>query len=343
LNLSEDTLKTAGDGTFLIKDLQSGIFAIQTLKSGYMKKISTVTVSPDKTSEASINLPRAPKISVTNLDFGVESTIQNFTMSKTGNSVLTYTVNAKQSWIEVSPSSGVLTDNTQTIKVTISKPLSMDIMKGEIVITSAVGQDAQEDRIIVLANGVLDRDLTYYKVVKIGDQYWMAENSHAGNTVATGTEQNDPQGIKKYSYDVEYGGLYTWMGMMRGAAADNKAVGTTQGICPVGWHIPTFDEWNSLIDYLGEPVSGVKLKEAGETHWQKGNVASNESGFTALPGGMWDGYSLGLLHSHALFWTASNDQSAHYYGIQFEYNAEKGRFLLWQTKEALSVRCVKNP
>jgi uncharacterized protein (TIGR02145 family) len=343
LNLSEDTLKTASDGTFLIKDLHSGIYAIQTLKSGYMKKISNITVSPDKTSEASITLPEAPDISGTFLDFGAESTTQNFTISKKGKSVLTYTLSANQGWIEVSPASGVLTDNTQIIKVTISKPISMDIMKGEIVITSTVGQDAQEDKINVLVNGVLDQDLTYYKVVKIGGQYWMAENSHAGITVSSGSEQNDPATIKKYSYNSEYGGLYTFSGMMRGAAADNKSIGTTQGICPVGWHIPTQDEWTDLIDYLSEPVSGVKLKEAGETHWLKGNIATNESGFTALPGGMWDGYVFQLLHSHALFWTASSDQSAHYYAIQFEYNAEKGRFLPFQTKEAFSVRCVKNP
>jgi uncharacterized protein (TIGR02145 family) len=343
LNLSDDTLRTASDGTFLIKDLKSGIYAIQTLKSGYMKKINNVTVSPDRTSEVNIILPEALKISVTYLDFGVESTNKNFTISKTGKSVLTYTVSANQNWIEISPASGVLTDNTQTIKVTISKPVTMDIMKGEMVITSTVGQDAQEDKINVLVNGVMDRDLTYYKVVKIGSQYWMAENTHAGVIVAGGMSQNDPAIIKKYSYNTEYGGLYTFSGMMQGFAADNKAVGTTRGICPVGWHIPTLSEWNNLINYLGEPVSGVKLKEAGESHWWKGNVATNESGFTALPGGMWDGSTFGLLRTHGFFWTGSSDGAGHHYALQIEYNAEKGFFKLYQEKEAVSVRCVKNP
>jgi uncharacterized protein (TIGR02145 family) len=98
-----------------------------------------------------------------------------------------------------------------------------------------------------------------------------------------------------------------------------------------------------MINYLSEPVSGLKLKEAGETHWQKGNVATNESGFTALPGGMWDGSYFGLLKSHAFFWTASSDDAGHCYALQFEYNAEKGFFKLYQENEALSVRCVKNP
>jgi uncharacterized protein (TIGR02145 family) len=343
--LDSDTIITAGDGSYLIKDLQPGDYQIQALKTGYMKKTINANVSLEKTSEVNINLNGSANISTMSLDFGAELTIRYLILSKTGKTVLKYSASTNSGWIEVSPASGELTDKKpDTLKVMISKQaLGLDIQKGEIVINTSIDQETQQDKIGVYVNGVLDRDLTYYKIVKIGGQYWMAENTHAGTIVASGAEQNDPQTIKKYSYDSEYGGLYTFSGMMRGGAADNKTVGTTQGVCPVGWHIPTQDEWSELINYLGEPVSGVKLKQAGESHWQKGNVATNESGFTALPGGMWDGYNFGLLHSHALFWTASSDQSAHYYAIQFEYNAEKGRFLPFQTKEAFSVRCVKNP
>jgi uncharacterized protein (TIGR02145 family) len=59
--------------------------------------------------------------------------------------------------------------------------------------------------------------------------------------------------------------------------------------------VPTVKEWNTLAGYMNETVAGVKLKEAGITHWKAGNVATNESGFTALPGGIWDG-SVVTLH-----------------------------------------------
>jgi len=345
-----DTLSTASDGTYLIKDLKPGEYEVLALKSGYMKKSINASVIPDKTVEVNFTLSEAIKISDTYLDFGVESTTKYFTVSKTGKSAMKYTAGTNQSWIDISPASGELTDETDTLKVTIKKPdSSYNILKGEISISSNVSEEAQQDKISILVNGAMDRDSYYYKVVKIGDQFWMAENTKTGNTIGGGIEQKDPAVIKKYCYNNDdsycntYGGLYTWSGMMQGAEADNGITGTTRGVCPVGWHLPTHQEWNDLIDYLSEPVSGLKLKEAGEAHWQKGNEATNESGFTALPGGMWDGSYFGLIKSHALFWTASSDQAGHYYALQFEYNAEKGFFKIFQEKEALSVRCIKNP
>jgi uncharacterized protein (TIGR02145 family) len=349
VNNETDTLSTASDGTYLIEDLKAGEYEIQALKTGYMRKSINASVVPEKTVEVNFTLNEAINISDSYLDFGVESTTKYFTVSNTGKSAMKYTVVTNQSWIEINAASGELTDETDTVKVTIRKPdSSQNILKGEIVINSTVSEASQQDKLRILANGAMDRD-SYYKVVKIGDHYWMAENTKAGNTVGGGVEQKDPAVIKKYCYNNDesysniYGGLYTWSGMMQGAEADNEITGTTRGVCPVGWHLPTLQEWVDMINYLSEPVSGLKLKEAGETHWQKGNVATNESGFTALPGGMWDGSYFGLLKSHAFFWTASSDDAGHYYALQFEYNAEKGFFKLYQEKEALSVRCVKNP
>jgi uncharacterized protein (TIGR02145 family) len=343
LGTSGDSISTSNDGSYLIKDLQPGQYEIAALKTGYMKRTNDVTVSPEKTTELNFALSGAINISDKYLDFGVEAITKKLTVSNTGKTNLKYAVIANQNWIEFSPASGELTNSTDTLKITIKRTgSSIDIMKGEIVINSTTDNETQQDKISVLVNGALDMDLNYYKVVKIGGQYWTAENAKTGNIVAGGMEQNDPNSIRKYSYDAEYGGLYTWSGMMRGTAADNNTVGTTQGICPVGWHIPTLQEWNTLINYLGEPVSAIKLKEAGESHWKKGNVATNESGFTALPGGMWDGYAFGLKNSHGFYWTASNDGFGLHYALQIEYNAEKGFFKLYQGKEAASVRCVRN-
>jgi uncharacterized protein (TIGR02145 family) len=63
---------------------------------------------------------------------------------------------------------------------------------------------------------------------------------------------------------------------------------TTQGICPTGWHIPTDKEWKTLITYVGgQSTAGAKLKAIGTTLWNSPNDgATDEYGFTALPGGV---------------------------------------------------------
>jgi uncharacterized protein (TIGR02145 family) len=112
------------------------------------------------------------------------------------------------------------------------------------------------------------RDGKVYKTVKIGNQTWFAENlaykPNSGNYCAY---DNDTTNVAKYGY------LYGWE--------------TAKKVCPTGWHLPTDAEWTTLTDFLGgESISGGKLKETGTTHWGSPNTgATNESGFTALPGG----------------------------------------------------------
>jgi uncharacterized protein (TIGR02145 family) len=71
-----------------------------------------------------------------------------------------------------------------------------------------------------------------------------------------------------------YGALYNWDA-------------TTGKLCPVGWHVSTDRDWETLVDYCGGwEIAGGKLKEAGTTHWKSPNTgATNEFGFTALPTG----------------------------------------------------------
>ena len=137
-----------------------------------------------------------------------------------------------------------------------------------------------------------DTEGNTYQTITIGSQEWMGENlrtkqlndgsfldlipsSLAITTpgymfyLPAGTG-NDPIIDKKV-----YGALYNGYAVL------------TDKLCPEGWHMPTYDDWYELVSYLGGyQVAGGKLKETGTSHWQSPNDgATNESGFTAIPGG----------------------------------------------------------
>jgi uncharacterized protein (TIGR02145 family) len=142
---------------------------------------------------------------------------------------------------------------------------------------------------------ITDVDGNIYKTIKIGDGLWMAENlktTRFSDNSAIGLveepnvwAQLSAPGFCWYNndfsaYGVDNGALYNWF------AIDEEGNGGKK-ICPVGWHVPSDTEWAKLISFLGgEEVAGGKLKETGNIHWQRPNSgATNESGFTALPGG----------------------------------------------------------
>ena len=139
------------------------------------------------------------------------------------------------------------------------------------------------------------RDGKTYKTVKIGNQVWMAENLNYNTGIGSWCYDNNSSNCNKY------GVLYNWTAAMDGEASSTTNPSGIQGVCPAGWHLPSDAEWTELTDYLGgASVAGGKLKETGTTHWNSPNTgATNETGFTALPGGGRDSdgafYSVGDL------------------------------------------------
>ncbi|MDD2412853.1 MAG: fibrobacter succinogenes major paralogous domain-containing protein [Bacteroidales bacterium] len=145
------------------------------------------------------------------------------------------------------------------------------------------------------------RDGNVYQTVTIGSQEWMAENlKYLPSAVGLGTGSQTTPYYYVYGYDGTsvsaakatakygtYGVLYNWPAAMAGSASSSANPSDVQGVCPSGWHLPSDAEWTQLTDYLGgQVVAGGKLKEAGTTHWYSPNTgATNETGFTALPGG----------------------------------------------------------
>jgi uncharacterized protein (TIGR02145 family) len=212
---------------------------------------------------------------------------------------------------------------------------------------------------------IFNPDLTYgtmsdidgntYKTIQIGTQTWMAENLKVtkysnGSAIPLVTDEAawaalTTPGYCWYDNDAAthkgtYGALYNWY------VVDTVSNGS-KNVCPMGWHVPTDAEWTSLITYLGgEDIAGGKLKETGKTHWKDPNQgATNESGFTALPGGLrsLDGvsYNIGISGS----WWSSTEYLYPYgaYLWSFGYIDSKACRSYNDGKiNGLSVRCVKD-
>ncbi|MEA3437049.1 MAG: fibrobacter succinogenes major paralogous domain-containing protein [Thermodesulfobacteriota bacterium] len=177
---------------------------------------------------------------------------------------------------------------------------------------------------------VTDIDGNAYLIIKIGEQWWMAENLKVtryrnGDPIPNVTDENAWHNLKTggyCSYDNDaskaeiYGYLYNWY-----------AVKDPRGLAPEGWHVPSDNEWQTLVDYLGgNGVAGGKMKETGTAHWTSPNAgATNESGFSALPGGYRSycgvlgsfGRGCGDDYCDANFWSST------------ESSTEDGRYGAW--------------
>ncbi len=194
---------------------------------------------------------------------------------------------------------------------------------------------------------VTDYDGNTYETVTIGTQTWMAENLKTthykdGSVIPNITNNSEWGGLSTGAYGDynndpananTYGRLYNWY-----AAVDSR------GVCPEGWHVPTDAEWTVLTDYLGgTTVAGGKLKETGTSHWNSPNTgATNESGFTALPGGYRDLSNGNYLDmgSYGYFWssTAYNSDSAWYRYLNY-YNSNVLRYNYYK-HYGFSIRCA---
>jgi uncharacterized protein (TIGR02145 family) len=195
----------------------------------------------------------------------------------------------------------------------------------------------------------VDIDGNEYATVIIGNQVWMSENLKVtkyrdGTAIPTGLSNSEWENTTSGAYAVydnnethadTYGYLYNWY-----------AVDDSRNIAPDGWHVPTDDEWTTLTDYLGgTSVAGGKMKETGTSHWNSPNTgATNESGFTAFPGGYrndGDG-NYNVIGSYGYFWSSSESGSNNAWKRDLYYN-NSGVYRYDDDKNyGFSVRCVRD-
>jgi uncharacterized protein (TIGR02145 family) len=232
-----------------------------------------------------------------------------------------------------------------------------------IVLSLGCNKDDEDNPQIIIETGkVTDIDGNVYKTKKIGNQWWMAKNlkvTHFSDGTEIELVESTLQWINldltqsAYCYFAnsssngdEYGALYNWSAAMNGAINTNDNSSNIQGVCPVGWHIPRASEWEELFNYLGgKDNAGLKLKEVGTEHWSEPNLlATNESGFTALPGGARSatGNFSSSLSALAYYWSATLGPDSTYvkrYELFYNYTGVKTTIV--DKNSAISVRCVK--
>ena len=195
---------------------------------------------------------------------------------------------------------------------------------------------------------VTDADGNVYNTVIIGTQTWMVENLKTtkyndGTTVLLVTDNNQWRNLNTdaycwYNNDPDtykdpYGALYNWYAVNTGK------------LCPSGWHVPTHDEWTALTDYLGGGVvAGGKLKESGILHWDSPNVdATNETGFTGLPGGARQDGGFMFLGISGSWWTSTEYNSSWAFERGLNYNSGSVFWVSFNPKtNGYSVRCLKD-
>lgn len=199
------------------------------------------------------------------------------------------------------------------------------------------------------AQTISDIDGNIYDTVQIANQVWLKENlmtKHYNNGDSIGTtwpttKDLSKESISKYQWPYNgdeskveiYGRLYTWF-----------TTNDIRGVCPLGWHIPNYSEWTTLLTNLGgEPFSSNHLKESGYTHWSSPNLADNSSDFTALPTGgrNYQGDFFGL-KSFSGYWLSTEKINNNAWSYILKQMDSSSHFYNTDVRIGYSIRCVKN-
>jgi uncharacterized protein (TIGR02145 family) len=200
-----------------------------------------------------------------------------------------------------------------------------------------------------------DQQGNVYRTIVIGTQEWMAENLKTtiyrnGDAIDNVTDYNQWVNLttgawcfygNDSQYDCPYGKLYNWY-----------AVADSRNLCPTGWHVPTDAEWSVLSDYLCPPdpnaygnCSGGRLKSTGFQYWLEPNqFATNESGFSGLPGGVRGYYSNFNDVGYGGHWWSSLEDgtSSAWNRVLMWYNGYVNGLGNYIKEDGLSVRCLRD-
>ena len=231
------------------------------------------------------------------------------------------------------------------------------------------------------ASTLKDADNNTYHTLQLGSQCWMAENLRTtkyadGTTISlvTSTASTGASSTSAYRYYPNntsnnvstYGYLYNWPAVMGNSSSSSSNPSGVQGVCPTGWHVPSYAEWNQLTNYVGG--KGVYLCSNGsgnvakalssKTGWYSstescavGNVAGNNNAtcFGALPAGTYTqngssgAGSFVSMGMSAQYWSSTEYNSTYSYSFALEYGSSTSTFYSNSSRRyGLTVRCLRN-
>ena len=216
---------------------------------------------------------------------------------------------------------------------------------------------------------VTDYDGNVYHTVQIGGQCWMKENLRTtryadGTEIALAASNTDSSSTVAYRYNpgnhsfnvLTYGYLYNWPAVMNGEASSSTLPSNVQGICPMGWHVPSDAEWTQLTNYVSgqseyvcNNYSGYIAKAlASNTGWAYYTdtcavgfdlSSNNATGFSALPAGRYYGsYS----NVNAYFWSSTENNGGYAWSRYLKYGGANMYKNYYYKYNGLSVRCLRN-
>jgi uncharacterized protein (TIGR02145 family) len=207
--------------------------------------------------------------------------------------------------------------------------------------------------------------------VKIGNQTWMAENlnfdakgsvcfGEGGQVIAQDKETRELNFFTLSNIEIQancakYGRLYDWATVMKLPSICNNSICASQiqaphhqGICPAGWHIPSGEEWEALVNHAGgSSVAGERLRSREGWHIDRYYIpGTDDYGFSALPGGIGDGLN-GDFHGngHAGVWRSATEGGGTRAAQQWIINhSSRGVLDRWASDkmDRYSLRCVKD-
>jgi len=187
---------------------------------------------------------------------------------------------------------------------------------------------------IVIERGTVEYEGYTYKTVKIGTQWWFAENLryNAEGSVCYAEGQLNCN---------SYGRLYDWNTAMNNSATSTSNPSGVRGICPDGWHLPSHSEWTELTDYVGSNA-GMKLKKGCFYDEDDDLCGSDEFGFSALSSGYGNSSGWNYIGERGYWWTATDidENRAMYRSVSYNSSNVTSSYL--SKTSLLSVRCVKN-
>jgi len=241
-----------------------------------------------------------------------------------------------------------------TVSVTITGLTPNTLYHYRIVAANDLGTVYSADStfttvITGMQSTVTDSEGNIYNTIGIGYQEWMTGNLksvvYRNGTDSIPLAESDSlwgtmttpaycwyAGDSAANYD-PYGALYNWYAV------------NTGNLCPAGWHVPTNDDINELVNYVGgSGAAGGLLKETGTVHWNSPNTgAKDKYGFTARGGGKRsDEGVFDFVKVEANWWTSTeySTLNASYFNILFNYGNSFQAYL--SKKTGMSVRCVKD-